>query len=71
MTLVAIKDAWHRLPEERRRAVKVVAGVLLGGAAGATYYAVVGCSTGSCLITSNPWISTAWGAAIGGFTAWG
>jgi hypothetical protein len=40
---------------------------MVGGALGYAYYALVGCSSGACPITSNPWISTFWGATIGGF----
>lgn len=42
-----------------------IAGSIIGAAAGYIYYLKVGCSTGTCPITSNPWISTLWGAAIG------
>jgi hypothetical protein len=45
--------------------VKVLLGVLLGAAAGYAYYRFVGCSSGACPITSNPWISTAYGAGLG------
>ncbi|HSD62635.1 MAG TPA: DUF6132 family protein [Ignavibacteriaceae bacterium] len=45
--------------------------VLLGAAGGFLYYNYVGCVTGSCAITSNPWLSTAYGALIGVvFTSW-
>ena len=27
---------------------------------------IVGCATGTCPITSSPFVSTVWGAAIGG-----
>lgn len=40
--------------------------VILGGAAGYGYYRFVGCRTGTCPITSNPWISTIYGAILGG-----
>jgi hypothetical protein len=40
--------------------------VLLGGAAGFAFYEFVGCRTGTCPITSNPWISTIYGAELGG-----
>lgn len=40
-------------------------GILAGTAGGYLYYRLVGCSTGSCPITSNPWISTFWGAGLG------
>jgi hypothetical protein len=37
----------------------------VGAAGGYIYYTYVGCITGNCLITSNPYISTAYGAMIG------
>lgn len=36
-----------------------------GGAAGFAYYYIIGCASGSCPITSNPFISTAYGAVVG------
>ena len=39
--------------------------VILGGAGGFLYYRIVGCKTGACPLTSNPWISTLYGALIG------
>jgi hypothetical protein len=44
--------------------------VVLGGAAGYAYYRFVGCRSGACPITSNPWISTIYGAAIGAMFFW-
>ncbi len=38
---------------------------LLGAAGGFAYYWLVGCRTGSCPITGNPYISTAYGAFVG------
>jgi hypothetical protein len=52
--------------EAKKRAIKIALGIVLGGLAGFAYYSYVGCATGSCPITSNPVISTAWGAGIGG-----
>ncbi len=43
---------------------RVVAGAL-GAAAGFAYYYFVGCTSGTCPITSNPFISTAYGALVG------
>jgi len=39
--------------------------VVGGGAAGYAYYRFVGCSSGVCPITSNPIISTLYGAFMG------
>lgn len=52
-------------------ALKIGIGVALGAAAGFAYYRFVGCSTGACPITSNPWISTGYGALMGGLLASG
>ncbi len=43
---------------------RVLAGVL-GAAGGFAYYYFVGCASGTCPITSNPLISTAYGALVG------
>ena len=40
-------------------------GIVLGLAGGFAYYYFVGCQTGTCAITSNPWLSMLWGAAVG------
>jgi len=42
-----------------------LAGVVIGTAGGFAYYHFIGCSNGSCAITSNPWLSMLWGAAVG------
>ena len=39
--------------------------LLCGGGAGFAYYYFIGCQGGSCPITSNPWISTAYGGVMG------
>jgi hypothetical protein len=46
--------------------------VVGGGALGFAYYKLIGCSSGACPITSNPWISTLYGAVMGYFisSAW-
>ena len=44
-------------------------GILVGGAIGGflgfLYYRFVGCSTGSCPLTSNPYASTLYGIVLG------
>ncbi|MCB0804656.1 MAG: hypothetical protein KDC05_02605 [Bacteroidales bacterium] len=42
-----------------------VIGLVVGAIGGYIYYLKVGCVSGTCAITSNPWMSTAWGAAFG------
>ena len=42
-------------------------GTFLGALGGFLYYYFVGCSTGSCGITSNPYMSTIWGGFFGYF----
>ncbi|MEK7251602.1 MAG: DUF6132 family protein [Bacteroidota bacterium] len=43
--------------------------ILLGGAGGYAYYKFVGCKTGFCPITDNPWVSTLYGAVMGAMLA--
>ena len=40
-------------------------GALLGAAGGYAYYYFIGCASGTCPITSNPYISVIWGALMG------
>lgn len=39
--------------------------VIIGALAGYLYYYYIGCYSGSCPITSNPWFSTGYGALAG------
>ena len=43
-----------------------IIGIMIGAIGGYMYYYFVGCSTGSCAITSKPWNSTLYGALMGG-----
>jgi len=45
-----------------KRVLPIVVGAILGYA----YYYYIGCVSGSCPITSNPYISTFYGAVLGG-----
>ncbi len=44
---------------------KLVVSVAAGAVLGWLYYRFVGCRSGACPITSNPWISTGYGALLG------
>jgi len=46
--------------------LRIVLGGLVGGLLGFGYYKLVGCSTGACPLTSNPWLSTLYGMVLGG-----
>jgi phage shock protein E len=43
-----------------------ILGVIIGAIGGYLYYANIGCSTGTCMITSRPVNSTLYGAMLGG-----
>lgn len=52
-------------PRQLTQLGKRVIPVILGAAGRYAYYYYIGCLSGSCPITSNPWISTAYGGVIG------
>ncbi len=39
--------------------------ILVGAGLGYAYYHFIGCNSGSCAITSNPYISTLYGGFLG------
>jgi hypothetical protein len=47
---------------QRRRRILFT---IIGSAAGYAYYHYIGCFSGTCPITGNPWISTVYGALAG------
>lgn len=49
--------------------VKIIIGVILGAVIGFLYYRFIGCRSGACMITSNPYISTIYWALLGGLIA--
>lgn len=49
----------------RRLPFIAIVGSVAGAVGGYIYYAKVGCVSGTCGITSNPWMSTAWGGILG------
>jgi hypothetical protein len=60
-----LREKWSALPMEKQRTLRRILGVTLGATAGFAFWALVGCNTGACPLTSNPWMSTGWGAVIG------
>jgi hypothetical protein len=57
---VAEPDAPSGAPWRRR-----VLFAAIGASLGLAYYLFIGCSSGGCAITGNPYASTAYGAMIG------
>jgi hypothetical protein len=49
--------------------IKFIAVPLTGAFLGFLYYKFIGCSTGTCAITSNLWLSTLYGLILGLFVA--
>ena len=50
---------------DRVMIVRLVIGILVGGLLGYGVYRFIGCSSGACPITSNPWVSTIVGMVFG------
>jgi hypothetical protein len=46
--------------------IKIVIGIFIGALIGFAYYKFIGCASGTCAITSNPFVSTLYGALLGG-----
>ncbi len=53
----------------RKMIIKIGLGVIIGGVFGFFYYRFIGCKTGSCFITGNPYISTIYWGLLGGLVA--
>lgn len=55
-----------KVPKGKHTMILHTVAFALGGAGlGFGYYKLVGCSSGACPITSNPYISTLFGAVMG------
>ena len=55
-----------------RKGIRMIAigiGVVVGAGLGFALYRFVGCASGACPITANPWISTIYGAVLGALFA--
>ena len=50
---------------QRAMSVRTIVVVVLGAASGLAYQRFIGCRTGTCPITSNPFVSTLYGAVMG------
>jgi len=48
-----------------KRRIPSIIGLIIGGIGGYIYYLTIGCSSGSCPITSNPWLYILWGLIMG------
>ena len=51
--------------------LRLAIGAVVGGLLGYGVYRFIGCSSGTCPITSNPWISTVFGVIMGAMVAGG
>ncbi len=49
--------------------LRLIVGAVIGGGLGFAYYKFVGCSSGTCPLTSNPIISTIYGGVVGALIA--
>jgi hypothetical protein len=45
--------------------LNIIIGAVVGGGLGLAGCKFIGCSSGACPLTSNPWISTIYGAVLG------
>jgi hypothetical protein len=48
---------------------KLIIGLAIGGTIGFLYYYFIGCASGTCPITSNPYASVLYGAVMGGIVS--
>ncbi len=49
--------------------LRILIGAVVGAVLGFGWYKLVGCSAGTCPLTSNPVISTLYGMAVGALIA--
>lgn len=52
-----------------RKHLPLFIGIVIGGLGGFFYYYFIGCSSGTCVITSKPINSTIYGMILGGLLA--
>jgi len=51
--------------------LRLAIGAVVGGLIGFGVYRFIGCSSGTCPITSSPWLSTIFGVVLGAMLAAG
>jgi hypothetical protein len=55
----------YKIIKRLKGLIPQIIGSIMGGVGGFIYYYKVGCMSGTCPITSNPWLSILWGAIMG------
>jgi hypothetical protein len=62
----ALESFWPRRHlKGMTKPMRVLVAITIGAVAGYCWHRLVGCSTGACPITANPYISTLYGAMVG------
>jgi hypothetical protein len=51
--------------------LRILIGAVIGAALGFGWHKLVGCSTGACPLTANPYVSTLYGTVMGALVAGG
>lgn len=54
----------------KNKAAKLILFAVIGALAGFSYYYFIGCNSGSCPISGNPYISTVYGLSAGLLLGW-
>jgi hypothetical protein len=49
--------------------LRILIGAIMGAGLGFGWHKLVGCSTGACPLTANPFVSTLYGMAVGALMA--
>ena len=52
-----------------KKMIVIIMGAVVGGIVGFLYYRFIGCRSGACIITGNPYISMIYWAVLGGLVA--
>lgn len=55
----------HKVMKKIKLSLPEIIGTAAGAVTGFLYYNIIGCPTGQCPITSNPWLRAIVGALIG------